>query len=54
MDQPLYKRSGSISHIPSNDEVDFKEFIDQIDEYEKALGERLQVYHEDTNEAKLS
>jgi len=46
MDQQVYERSGSFRHKVSEEQVDFKEFLDQLTEYEKALGERLQAYHD--------
>ena len=35
---------GTVSHGGGADEVDFKDLKDQIDEYEKALDERMQAY----------
>lgn len=33
-----------MTHGGTPDEVDFKDLQDQINEYEKALGERLEAY----------
>jgi len=46
MDQREYERSGSVTHGGGTEDVDFKDLTDQIDEYEKALAERMQAYHE--------
>lgn len=36
----------TMTHGAGADEVDFNDLTDQINEYEKALSERLQAYHE--------
>ena len=41
-----YQRQGSISHAGGADELDFADLTEQINEYEKALEERLSDYRE--------
>lgn len=43
-----------MTHGGTPDEVDFKDLQDQINEYEKALGERLEAYQMDASEAKFA
>ena len=45
MDQE-YGRSASISHAGGTEDLDFKDLTEQINDYEKALNERIQAYHE--------
>jgi hypothetical protein len=48
MHQAEYQRSGSVSQGGAAEELDFNDLTEQINEYEKALNERMQAYHEGT------
>lgn len=48
MHQAEYQKSGSVSQGDAAEELDFNDLTEQINEYEKALSERMQAYHEGT------
>lgn len=43
-----------MTHGGAPDEVDFKDLQDQINEYQKALAERLEAYQMDASETKFN
>ena len=46
MDLSEYQTAGSASHGGAAEDLDFNDLTEQINEYDKALSERLQAYHE--------